>query len=89
MANKRNLKKTINYVSSELFAECVAIMHYKKNVNQEDIDNVMTQILLMQDDFISRVSHPEPGLTKAYYHRLMEDFKSQTNDIIDSINNLS
>lgn len=88
MANKKTLKKTINYVCSELFAECVAIMHYRANIKQEDIDNVMTQILLMQDDFISRISHPEPGLTKEYYKRLLADFKAQTNDIIDSINTI-
>lgn len=88
MANKRTLKKFINYVSSELFAECVAIMNYSKNIKQDDIDNVMTQILLMQDEFISRMGHPEPGLTKKYYQRLLSDFRAQTNDIIDSINNL-
>lgn len=88
MANKRELKKTINYMCSELFAECVAIMHYNQSNKQEDIDNVMTRILLMQDEFIRRTCHPEPGLTKKYYKRLMEDFKAQTNDIIDSINNL-
>lgn len=88
MANKRALKKSINYVSSELFAECVSIMHYNKENKQEDIDNVMTRILLMRDEFISRVCHPEPGQTQVYYKRLQEDFRAQANDIIDSINNL-
>lgn len=28
MANKRDLKRTINYITSELFAECVAASLY-------------------------------------------------------------
>ena len=30
MANKRNLKKEINFVCSELFAECIAVSTYTK-----------------------------------------------------------
>lgn len=48
MAKRKDLKKNINYICSELFAECVALSLYKLNVKQEDIDNLMTRILLMQ-----------------------------------------
>lgn len=47
MANRRKLKKNINYICSELFAECVALMHYNIDVKQEDIDNLMSRILIM------------------------------------------
>lgn len=88
MANRRDLKKNINYICSELFAECVAMMHYNLNVKQEDVDNIMARILWMQDEFISRVSHTEPGNVKGFYKKLRADFNAQVEEIVNSISQL-
>ena len=83
MAKRRTLKKNINYICSELFAECVALTHYK-----EDVDNVMTRILLMHDEFVSRISHTEPGNVKGFYKKLRMDFNAQVSDIVSTISQL-
>ncbi len=86
MAKRRDLKKAINFLCGELFAECVAIMHYQKPTPQEDIDNVMTNILKLQDDMLSRVSHPEPGMKAAkYFKNLREDMVAHTDEIVEHI----
>mgnify|MGYP000448878796 CR=1 FL=1 len=36
MAKRKTLKKNINYICSELFAECVALTHYKVDIKQEE-----------------------------------------------------
>lgn len=88
MANKRTLKKDINYVAGELFAECVSVSHFSK-VSREDIDNVMLNILSMQDDMICRISHVEPGMkAKIYFQKLRSDMADKVGDIIDQINTL-
>lgn len=89
MAKRRTLKKGINYICSELFAECVALTHYKIDVKQEDVDNVMMRILLMRDEFICRISHTEPGNVKGFYKKLRADFNAQLNDIVNTISQLS
>ena len=78
MAKRRTLKKNINYICSELFAECVALTHY----------NVMTRILLMHDEFVSRISHTEPGNVKGFYKKLRMDFNAQVSDIVSTISQL-
>ena len=88
MANRRKLKKNINYICSELFAECVAMMHYNLNVKQEDVDNIMARILWTQDEFISRISHTEPGNVKGFYKKLRADFNAQVEEIVNSISQL-
>jgi hypothetical protein len=85
MANKRSLKRTINLICEELFAESIAVSLYGNNDNYEAI---IYSILKMQSDFICRISHPEPGmLPKVYYKKLKEDFIAQASDIIDQLNN--
>ena len=89
MANKRDLKRTINYITSDMFAECVAASLYSSKPADEDVDGILTAIVMIRTDFICRVSHPEPGMEqKKYYKKLIEDFNKQACEIIDQINNL-
>ena len=46
MANKRDLKRTINYITSELFAECVAASLYNGKPEQEDVDGIISVIVM-------------------------------------------
>lgn len=90
MANKRELKRTINYITSDLFAECVAASLYNGKPDKEDVDGILTTIVATNSDFIKRVSHPEPGMKQTdYYKKLIADFNLQTNEIINQISNLA
>ena len=89
MAKRRELKKGINFLCGELFAECVAIMHYQKPIPQEDVDNVMTSILNLQDDMLNRVSHVEPGIkAKEFFKKLRTDMVERTDEIVEQIKSL-
>lgn len=89
MANKRDLKKKLNSLCGDLFAECVACVHYAK-VNRDDADAVMVNILNMQDDILCRISHVEPGLkAKTFFKKLNSDLKEQTDSIISQIEALA
>lgn len=89
MANKRNLKRELNYICSELFAECVATSLYSNNSDEANVDTLLTSLLRMHSDYIMRVSHPEPGMpAKKYYKTLINNFNDEVNDIVDAIGNL-
>ena len=87
MSNKRSLKRTINLICEEIFAECVAASLYGNSGDNSEA--LIYSILKMQSDFICRISHPEPGMpAKKYYKKLKEDFIAQASDIIDQINSI-
>ena len=87
MTNKRTLKKGINVICETLFAECVAVSLYGTKESKKAADELFGAILKMQAHFLSRVSHPEPGMTaKAYYKDLGEKFSQQVTEILDQIN---
>lgn len=86
MANKRNLKRNINLFCEELFAECMAASLYGHD--HDGAEALIYSTIKMQNDFICRISHPEPGMpAKVYYKKLKEDFVAQASEIIDQINN--
>ena len=87
MTKKQSLKKNIHLICEELLAECIAAMTYGDN-NTENGQALLFSIIKMQDDYISRISHPEPGMSaKQYYKTLRENFASQASELIDQINN--
>ena len=89
MANRRNLKKNVNYIAGELFMECVVMNNYVPGTNKEQADELMGKILKMQDEFISRISHTEPGNVKGFYKKFHADFQSQVQEIIEAISKLN
>ena len=85
MANKRKLKKLINYICSDLFSECMAAALYSTD-KTEEVNAILTSIIITQRKYICRVSHPEPGMTpKAYFKKIKKKFSIQIGEITDSI----
>lgn len=81
MANKRELKKAINYVASDLFLECIVLKQIKK-ADPAAADAILADILCLQSEFLARAGHPEPGCVKKYYRKLQEDFTNEVGNII-------
>ena len=89
MANKRNLKHTIHLVCEELFSECVAASLYGTKNATDNADALLFAVIKLQNNYLQRVSHPEPGMpAKKYFKDLREKFTAEVNDIVDQINNL-
>ena len=89
MANKRNLKRNINYVCSELFSEAVAASMSSSKATEEDVNALLASILVIHNDYVRRVSHQEPGLSpKLFYKDLVNNFNKQVSEIVDQVVNL-
>lgn len=89
MANKRNLKRNINYICSELLSEAVAASMYSNKINGEDVKAIIAAVLVIHNDYVRRVSHLEPGMKpKQFYKNLVDNFNNQVSEIVDQIVNL-
>ena len=85
MASKRHLKQKIDLICEELFAECVAASLYGQN--RESAEALIFSTIKMRNNFVSRISHPEPGMSaKAYYKDLREKFAAQAGELLDQLN---
>ena len=90
MANRRNLKKLINYATSQLFSECVAVSLYSSKPDEKDVEALLTSIVNLRRNSIDRVSHLEPGKTaKEYFDNLIVAFNCQVEETLDQIYNLN
>ena len=89
MAKRRELKRAINYICSDLFAECMAASLYNSTPNSDDVKNLLASILAMHSSYVCRVSHVEPGMkASVYFKDLTTRFHKDINALIDQINTL-
>lgn len=90
MPNKRDLKRTIQTICDDVFAECIAISLYEGGVHEENVESLLTSIIVTRNDFVSRISHPEPGMSqKEFYDKLAHDFAERISEIIDQMGYLT
>ena len=61
---------------------------YVPGTDKKKADELMGEILKMQDEFISRISHTEPGNVKGYYKKFRSDFNAKEDSIIEAIGKL-
>ena len=87
MSNKRDLKKAIRNICAELFTECASATLYCEPEQKENGEALLTSILTMTNNYLCRVSHPEPGLaTKKYYKDLIDNFNKEVAGVVNQIN---
>ena len=90
MSNKRDLKRTINYICGDLFTEGIAASLYGENRDNDNTEAILTSILVMHSNYIRRVSHVQPGMpVKVYFKDLKDKFSKEVNEIVDQLNNLA
>ena len=90
MSNKRDLKRTINYICGDLFTEGIAASLYGENRDNDNTEAILTAILVMHSNYIRRVSHVQPGMpAKVYFKDLKDKFSKEVNQSVDQLNNLA
>lgn len=82
---RRQLKKQINFIGTDLLIECLAVRQAHPTIPEADIENIVGSILFMQEDFISRLSHVDKRQVKRFFRQLEDDLAVSSNQIIDNI----
>ena len=80
MASRRNLKKKITYIASDLFFATLM-----EGVNREAVIPAIHNVLAL----IPRISHTEPGNVKGFYKRLHEDLDKEIKIVADEMEKAS
>ena len=89
MASRRNLKKVITFVVDELATEAF-LMSYDVKGDTEAWVNLFNKIFSLNNDYIARVSHVEPGMpARKYFNALCDSFNADAKVILDEVAQLA
>lgn len=93
MANKRLLKKEINYVIDELITDCIVCDAFVSGEKCQEIDRLIGDLFAIKSDFLSRVNKTDGKynrkLVKKYYNSLVTDFDKKIGAVIDELDKLN
>ncbi|MEI7501864.1 MAG: hypothetical protein WCJ61_01125 [Paludibacter sp.] len=92
MASRKKLKKTIQFVTSELITDIYFRLLMSKDIENEKIDTLVVDIMALNKEFILRANCPDgkdnPKLVKAYFRKLFTDWQLAMENTIKSIESL-
>jgi len=88
MASRRGLKRDISYVIGDIFTECLIYKELVPGTNQKEAEKLIVDLLRIDNEFITRISHTEPGNAKEYYRALVKDFQTEIGKVIDKLTKL-
>ncbi|MDX1277830.1 hypothetical protein [Oceanihabitans sediminis] len=88
MANKRILKKDINYVLGDII-EAVYVWEYSNpGKNTEGSEKVIDEAIEVFDELIARVNDKNVDNKKAHFKAINKDLEVKGLELIEKINNL-
>ncbi|MCR5820473.1 MAG: hypothetical protein K6F94_05970 [Bacteroidaceae bacterium] len=88
MSKRRIFKKAINSLCEEMLIDCIAVAENAPHAAHEDVENIAESILMMNDEFIRRLSHVDKKNPRAYIRKLKEDLSAFALQIVDQIYHL-
>ncbi len=92
MASRRKLKKTIQFVCSELISEIYFRFLLNKNTDEKTVDSLVIRISELAKEYTKRSNRPagkdNPALVKSYYRSLYTSWNEQLGLIINEIDNI-
>ena len=88
MASRRNLKKEVNYVIGDIFTECLIYKELIPGTDKSAADDIMIELLKIDTEFITRISHTQPGEARQYYRTYCNDFNEALKGIAAKLNSL-
>ena len=88
MASRRDLKRDISYVIGDIFTECLIYKELVPGTNQKEAEKLIVDLLRIDNEFITRISHTELGNAKQYYRTLVKDFQKEISTVIDKLTKL-
>ena len=88
MASRRDLKRDISYVIGDIFTECLIYKELVPGTNKDEAEKLIVDLLRIDNEFITRISHTEPGNAKKYYSQLVKDFQKSISEVIDKLTKL-
>ena len=88
MANKRDLKKDINYVLGDII-EAVYVWEYTNTTKDtKNSEAIIDDTIVVFDELIAKVNAKNVENKKAHFKQINTELETKGRELIDRINNL-
>ncbi len=93
MANRRTIKRDINYLLGDVIEECYSEILNKPGKHEKEINLIIDQAVDLADDLMARVNNlkniKDRKDMKAHFNKISKDLEEKTTGFISKLNALS
>jgi hypothetical protein len=94
MANKRELKKDIDYLVYEVVSDCFTVMSVKPEGDRGDkLSGVIADAIKLRNDLFARVNHPDgkdnPSLVKKHFTSIRVDLIKGIDSLFERVSDIA
>lgn len=89
MANKRNLKKDIDYLVYEVVSDCFTVLSVNPGGREDEITMIISDAVKLRNDLFARVNHPDgkenPKLVRSYFNSIRKELIKGIDELFERI----
>ena len=93
MANKKNLKKDVDFLVSEVVSDCYTFMLINGDKNHDKALAIIETMLEKRNELITRINNPEnkhdAKAVKAHYKAIQEDLMVAVDDCFTKLSEIT
>jgi len=93
MANKREIKKDVDYLIGEVIGDCYTYLMIHGEKNRDNVLGIIGSIVEKRNDLISRVNNQDKSFdtkqVKSHYKAINSDLLAAINDSFTKLSTLS
>lgn len=92
MASKKNLKKDIDYLITDVILDCYACMEEHAEKNTSEYEEVINEIIVLKEDLLERINHFDSkinGNSFVYFRGIRKDLIAGIKEAYDHLSKLS
>ena len=93
MASIKNLKKDINYLTSELVSDCYLYMYFHKEKEQDKVVEIIYDAVDLRNNLIQKTNHPENKddrkALKAHFNNLYKEMLESVDGLFNRLSELT
>ncbi|BDX38786.1 hypothetical protein CYCD_21410 [Tenuifilaceae bacterium CYCD] len=93
MANKRNLKKDVDFLVSEVVSDCYTFMLINGDKNRDKALSIIEGMLEKRNELITRINNPEnkedSKAVKAHYKAIQQDLMVAVDDCFTKLSEIT
>ncbi len=93
MANRRNLKKDVDFLVSEVVSDCYTFMLLNGEKNRDKALSIIESILEKRNELVTRINNPEKDADskaiKAHYKAIQQDMMVVVDDCFTKLSEIT
>jgi hypothetical protein len=88
MASRKNLKKDIDYLITEVIMDCYACIEEHPEKDLSEYEKIINEIVLLKDDLLDRINQFDRsvhGRSRSYFNAIKKDLVKTIMDARDKL----